>query len=89
MDCENRNDRKTEMKDPHGVKAGVVVPLLVYQMMIDNKIMENRMRELELKSSIDQALQMRNLSHLQTLYPTQLPFPAAPPPLQVYIRDHL
>ena len=58
------------MKDPHCMEAGVVVPPLVYQMMIDNKIIENRVRELELISSIDQALQMRNLSHLQTLYPT-------------------
>ena len=79
LECENRNDRKTEMRDPHCMEAGVVVPPLIYQLMIDNKIMENKVRELELKSSIDQALQMRNLSHLQTLYPNQLPIPATQP----------
>ena len=42
------------MKDPPCVEAGVVVPPLVYQMMIDNKIVENRVRELELKSAIDE-----------------------------------
>ena len=37
MECENRNDRKTEMKDPHCMEAGVVVPPLIYQEYINDR----------------------------------------------------
>ena len=55
------------------MEVGLVFSPLIYLMMIHSKIMENRLWELELRSSIDQALQFRHISYLQTMYPSQVP----------------
>ena len=45
----------------HKIGADRDISPLIYQMMMDNKIMENRIRELELKVSLEHAIQMREI----------------------------
>ena len=52
----------TDAGGHHKIGADRDISPLIYQMMMDNKIMENRVRELELKVSIEHAIQVRNLS---------------------------
>ena len=70
---QNQDGSTNETKGSHSLKTGLVFCPLICQMMIDNKSMENRLRELELNSSINQAIQMRHIPPPQAMYPNQMP----------------
>ena len=60
--CLDRTAGISDAGGHHKIGADRDISLLIYQMMMVNKIMEKRVRELELKVSIEHAIQMRNLS---------------------------